>query len=104
MFLSMFVGAAIAGKGQEKQASHVKSRQARGDETDNPQEEKAVEGLAQNFIFAEKSGERKNSGYGQSGDGKRFRSIRNFFPQPAHLSNVLFAGHGVNHAACAKEQ
>ncbi len=80
MMFNMRVGAAVAGKCQEKQSRHVKSGHARGDETDDPQEEKPVERLAENFILAEKSGERKNSRDRQGRDGKGFRGIRNLFP------------------------
>src|SRR5216683_4570237 len=68
MFLNMFVRAAVAEEGKEEQPKHVKRRQARGDETYDPEQEKAVEGLAENFIFAEKPGERKNSSDRNGGD------------------------------------
>src|ERR1700730_1015530 len=104
MFLDVIVGAAVAHESQEKEARHVKSGHPRSEETDNPEQEEAVEGLAKNFIFAEKSGEGKNSGDREGGDSEGPRSIRNLLPQAAHLADVLFSGHGVDDTAGAEEQ
>src|SRR5713101_10073917 len=104
MMFNMLVGAAVAEECKKEQPEHVKSRHSRGDEADNPHQEKAVEGLAENFIFAEKSGERKNSGDRQGGDQHRCVGVLDLLVEAAHLANVLLSGHGVNHAACAEEQ
>src|SRR5258708_15189197 len=104
MFLNMLVGATMTEEGKEKKAEHVERGEARSDEADHPQQEKAVEGLAENFIFAEKSGERKNSGDRQGGDQHRCVGVLDLLVEAAHLANVLLSGHGVNHAACAEEQ
>src|SRR5260370_601889 len=104
MFLYMLVGATVTEEGKEKKAEHVERGETRSDEADNPQQEKAVEGLAENFIFAEKSGERKNSGDRQGGDQHRCVGVLDLLVEAAHLANVLLSGHGVNHASCAEEQ
>src|ERR1700686_2839537 len=68
MFLNMLVGAAVTEEGKEEKAEHVERREARGDEADDPQQEKAVEGPAKDFILAEEPGEGKNSCNRQGGD------------------------------------
>src|SRR5205814_4300217 len=101
---NVLVGAAISNERKKEQPEHVEGSHSCGDEANNPQQEKAVESLAENFIFAEKSGEGKNPRDGQRRDPKRSRGNRNLLPQAAHLANVLIAGHRVDHAARPKEQ
>src|SRR5229473_8379123 len=104
MFLNMLVGATMTEEGKEKKAEHVERGEARSDEADHPQQEKAVEGLAENFIFAEKPGERKNSSDRHGGDQHGDIGVLDLVVETAHLADVLLAAHGVNHAASAEEQ
>src|SRR6267154_3123710 len=104
MFLNMLVGATVTEESKEEQAEHVKRGQPGGDEADNPQQEKAVERATKNFIFAEKSGERKNSGDRQGGDQHSVVGVLDLLVEATHLADVLLSGHGVNHAAGAEEQ
>src|SRR5712692_11773668 len=103
MFLDVLVGAAIAEERKKEQAEHIKRGQTRGDEADNPQQEKTVEGPAENFIFAEESREGKNSGDGQGGDQHGVVGVLDLLVETAHFADVLLAGHGVNDAAGAEE-
>src|SRR5215471_2547072 len=100
----VLIGAAVANEGKEKQPEHVEGRQSGGDETNDPKSEKAVKGAAKDFVFAEESGERKNSGDGQGGNSEGSGSGGYLPPKAAHFADVLLAGHRVNHAAGAEEQ
>src|SRR5713226_10504225 len=73
MLLHMLVRAGVAEECKKEQPEHVKGGHSGGDETDNPQEEKGVECLAEDFIFAEKSGEGKNSCNRQGRNRERLR-------------------------------
>src|SRR5260370_16826628 len=104
MFLDMLFGAAVTEESKEEQAEHVKRSQAGGDEADNPQQEKAVERATKNFIFAEESGEGKNSRDRQGGDRHGVVGVLDLFVEAAHLADVLLSGHGVNDAPGPKQQ
>src|SRR5882724_4614559 len=104
MFLDVLVGAAITEERKEEHAEHIKRGESRGNEADNPQQEKAVEGPAKDFILAEKTGEGKNSGNRQSGDQHGVVSELDLLVEAAHFADVLLAGHGVDNAARAEEQ
>src|ERR1700676_3915575 len=104
MFLDVLVSAAVTEERKEEHAEHIKRRQACGDEADNPKQKKAVEGPAEDFVFAEESGEGKNSGDRQGCDQHGVVRVLDLLVEAAHLADVLLSGHGVNDAAGAEEQ
>src|SRR5437588_11073787 len=104
VLLRVVVSARVSKKRQEHQAEHVERRQARSDEADNPQRGMPFERATENLVLAEKSRERRNSRDGQRGKHKGPRRNRDLAPEAAHFLDVLLAGHGLDHAACTKEQ
>src|SRR5260221_1861406 len=104
MFLDVLVGAAITEERKEEHAEHIKRGEARGNEADNPEQEKTVEGPAKDFILAEKTGEGKNSGNRQSGDQHGVVSELDLLVEAAHFADVLLSRHGVDNAAGAEER
>src|SRR5207244_10822953 len=66
--------------------------------------EMPLERAPENLSLTEKPRKRGNPGDRQGSHKEGPCRDRNFAPQAAHLVNVLLAGHGVNHAACAEEQ
>ena len=104
MFLNVLVGAGVAEECKQEQPKYVKSPHPRSNKAHKPQRKIPVECLAEDFIFAEESGERKNSRNRQRRDRKGLRGDRNLVPQTAHLLQILFPGHRVNHTARAEEQ
>src|SRR4029077_12811614 len=98
------VGTAVTEESKEEHAEHIKRGEACGDEADNPQQEKAVEGPAKDFIFAEESGEGENSGDRQGGDQHGVVGVLDLLVEATHFADVLFSAHGVDDAAGAEEQ
>src|SRR2546421_12854938 len=71
MFLNVLVGAGVAEECKEEQPKYVKSRHPRSNKAHKPQRKIPVECLAEDFIFAEESGERKNSRNRQRSEERR---------------------------------
>ena len=64
----------------------------------------ALEGAQQDGVLAEESRERRKSRNCQSGRQHRQVGPRDLLTEAAHAVHVLFAAHGVNHAARREEE
>src|SRR3989442_14717770 len=88
----------------EDQTEHVKRRQPRGNESDQPQPGRMLKRFSQNLVLAEKASERRNPRDRKRPREEGLRRCRNLGPERAHLAHVLLAGERVNHAARAEEE
>src|SRR5208283_4426566 len=62
------------------------------------------EGLPDNLILGEESGERENAAEREGRGHEGPEGYRHFVAQAAHLAHVLLAAHRMNHRAGAEEQ
>ncbi len=95
----------LAKKRQKNKAEHVKSRQAGGNEADDPNKRVAVGPSGpENFVFAEKAREREDAADGERRDQHRPECNRRVLAQSAHAHQILFSAHRVDHASGSEEK
>ena len=102
--LHFVVDARSAEERHEDQTEHVKRRQPRGNESDQPQPGRMLKRFSQNLILAEKARQRRNPRDRKRPREESFCRCRNLRPERAHLAHILLAGERVNHAAGAEEE
>ncbi len=61
-------------------------------------------GAQQDFVFAPKAGQGRNTGQSESTDNKSPGGYRHLFIKSAHFPDILFIRHGMNNTAGAEEQ
>src|SRR5437016_11420742 len=102
----MLVVAWLAVKRQQDQPKHVERSEQRRHQSERVKRVSnvappvfALEGTKQNRVLAKESRKWRKSRDCQSGRQHRQVSPANLFAQAAHAVHVLFAAHGMNHAA-----
>src|SRR6476660_1032369 len=95
----------LARKCHVHQAEHVKGGEEGSNDSNQPVCPTCLISPPNNFVFAEKACQWRNSSDGAGGDQHRCPGPGNFSPEPAHLAHVLFAADGMNHRpGCEEEQ
>ncbi len=90
---------------EEDQPEHVRRGQERRQRTDRPQQRVPFnEGLEQDLVLAEESGQRGHAGNRNRADQERPVRDRQFLPEAAHVPDVLLAVQRVNHCAGTEEE
>jgi hypothetical protein len=104
VMLHLMIHARFPVEREEQQPEHVEGSHARGEPADEPEEMAVAEGMPKNFIFAEKTGERRDSGDRKGGGEHGEIRLADFPGERAHFLHVLLAGERVDDAAGGEEQ
>ena len=98
--LDLMTHSRAAVKSQKHEPEHVERSHQRRDEADEPEQTiRPAFGrpcLPENFVFGEKSCERRNAGNREGRNEHRPMRNGNALVQIAHVTHVLLTAHGVN--------
>ena len=95
-------------KGEPQEAEHVERREQRGSGRHGVEQRRAATTAGkrkpEDFVLGEEARKRRNAGDGGGRHGECNERHRNLARQATHFPDVLFAAHGMDHAAGGQEQ